>query len=139
MFSVSNTFDLFVRPQSLILRLILARMPKSYNPDVDPDPERWLPRWERSTFKHKKQKRGQIGKVLDLNYKLFILVVNPVNVMKSISVLRLCNKCFIIQGFIIKNVSSSKNTSVLINVCNKCFIVQGVMEIFIFFLNFLSV
>eukprot|EP00112_Aurelia_sp_Birch-Aquarium-sp1_P018323 Seg4357.1 transcript_id=Seg4357.1/GoldUCD/mRNA.D3Y31 product="Signal recognition particle subunit SRP72" protein_id=Seg4357.1/GoldUCD/D3Y31 len=36
------------------------RMPKSYNPDVDPDPERWLPRWERSTFKHRKQKRGQI-------------------------------------------------------------------------------
>ncbi|XP_065071058.1 signal recognition particle subunit SRP72-like [Rhopilema esculentum] len=38
------------------------RMPKSYNPDVDPDPERWLPRWERSTFKHKKQKRGQLAR-----------------------------------------------------------------------------
>eukprot|EP00794_Sanderia_malayensis_P005626 gene5626-6322_t len=38
------------------------RMPKEYNPDVDPDPERWLPRWERSTFKHKKQKRGQISR-----------------------------------------------------------------------------
>jgi len=35
-----------------------GRMPKSFDPEVDPDPERWLPRWERSTFKHKKQKRG---------------------------------------------------------------------------------
>jgi signal recognition particle subunit SRP72 len=31
---------------------------KKIDPEVDPDPERWLPRWERSTFKHKKQKRG---------------------------------------------------------------------------------
>lgn len=38
------------------------RLPKNYNPDVDPDPERWLPRWERSTFKHRKQKRGQISR-----------------------------------------------------------------------------
>merc|ERR1711962_1030743 len=35
-----------------------GKLPKNYNPDVDPDPERWLPRWERSTFKHKKTKRG---------------------------------------------------------------------------------
>merc|ERR1712168_1629697 len=35
-----------------------GKLPKNYNPEVDPDPERWLPRWERSTFKHKKQKRG---------------------------------------------------------------------------------
>merc|ERR1712154_459375 len=41
-----------------------GRLPKNYNPDADPDPERWLPRWERSTFKHKKVKRGinTIGK-----------------------------------------------------------------------------
>ncbi|XP_057307237.1 signal recognition particle subunit SRP72-like [Hydractinia symbiolongicarpus] len=41
-----------------------GKLPKNYNPDVDPDPERWLPRWERSTFKHKKAKRGTntIGK-----------------------------------------------------------------------------
>ena len=43
----------------------LGKLPKNYNPDVDPDPERWLPRWERSTFKHKKQKRGAntVGKI----------------------------------------------------------------------------
>jgi signal recognition particle subunit SRP72 len=41
-----------------------GKLPKNYNPDVDPDPERWLPRWERSTFKHKKTKRGMnaVGK-----------------------------------------------------------------------------
>lgn len=35
-----------------------GKLPKNYNSEVDPDPERWLPRWERSTFKHKKAKRG---------------------------------------------------------------------------------
>lgn len=35
-----------------------GRLPKNFDSEVDPDPERWLPRWERSTFKHKKQKRG---------------------------------------------------------------------------------
>jgi len=35
-----------------------GKLPKNYNPEVDPDPERWLPRWERSTFKPKRQKRG---------------------------------------------------------------------------------
>ena len=46
----------------------LGKLPKNYNPDVDPDPERWLPRWERSTFKHKKQKRGAntVGKILQI-------------------------------------------------------------------------
>jgi len=41
-----------------------GKLPKFYNADQDPDPERWLPRWERSTYKHKKQKRGQanVGK-----------------------------------------------------------------------------
>merc|ERR1712142_839863 len=41
-----------------------GKLPKNYNPEVDPDPERWLPRWERSTFKHKKTKRGMnaVGK-----------------------------------------------------------------------------
>lgn len=40
-----------------------GKLPKNYNPDVDPDPERWLPRWERSTFKHKKSKRNPgVGK-----------------------------------------------------------------------------
>jgi len=35
-----------------------GKLPKNYNCEVDPDPERWLPRYERSTFKHKKAKRG---------------------------------------------------------------------------------
>ncbi|RWS29899.1 nucleolar protein 56-like isoform X1 [Leptotrombidium deliense] len=33
-------------------------LPKNYDPNVDPDPERWLPRWQRSTYKKKKDKRG---------------------------------------------------------------------------------
>lgn len=32
-------------------------LPKNYDPNVEPDPERWLPRWQRSTFKKKKDKR----------------------------------------------------------------------------------
>ncbi|XP_054167221.1 signal recognition particle subunit SRP72-like [Oppia nitens] len=40
------------------------KLPKNYDPKVEPDPERWLPRYERSTYKKKKDKRGQyaIGK-----------------------------------------------------------------------------
>lgn len=34
------------------------RFPKNYDPTVDPDPERWLPRYQRSTYKKKKDKRG---------------------------------------------------------------------------------
>eukprot|EP01111_Echinosteliopsis_oligospora_P011898 TRINITY_DN4023_c0_g2_i2.p1 TRINITY_DN4023_c0_g2~~TRINITY_DN4023_c0_g2_i2.p1 ORF type:complete len:623 (+),score=218.60 TRINITY_DN4023_c0_g2_i2:105-1973(+) len=37
------------------------RLPKNYDPKVKPDPERWLPKWQRSYFK-KKQKKNQIGK-----------------------------------------------------------------------------
>lgn len=32
-------------------------LPKNYDPTVDPDPERWLPRWQRSTTKKKSDKR----------------------------------------------------------------------------------
>lgn len=40
-----------------------GKLPKNYDPSVDPDPERWLPRRERSTYKKKKDKRGTaIGK-----------------------------------------------------------------------------
>ncbi|XP_015908172.2 signal recognition particle subunit SRP72 [Parasteatoda tepidariorum] len=40
-----------------------GKLPKNYDPTVDPDPERWLPRRERSTYKKKKDKRGGgIGK-----------------------------------------------------------------------------
>jgi len=37
------------------------KLPKNYDPSVAPDPERWLPKWERSSFK-KKQRRNQLGK-----------------------------------------------------------------------------
>lgn len=40
-----------------------GKLPKNYDPSVDPDPERWLPRRERSTYKKKKDKRGAaVGK-----------------------------------------------------------------------------
>lgn len=32
-------------------------LPKNYDPTVDPDPERWLPKWQRSTTKKKSDKR----------------------------------------------------------------------------------
>lgn len=40
-----------------------VRLPKNYNPDVLPDPERWLPRQERSTYKRKRKNRErEIGR-----------------------------------------------------------------------------
>ncbi|XP_076067032.1 signal recognition particle 72 [Oratosquilla oratoria] len=39
------------------------RMPKDYNPNVEPDPERWLPRWQRKGYRKKKDRRNKdIGK-----------------------------------------------------------------------------
>ena len=35
-----------------------GKLPKNYNSEVDPDPERWLPRRERSYFKGKRQKKA---------------------------------------------------------------------------------
>ena len=35
-----------------------GKLPKNYSNDVDPDPERWLPRRERSYYKGKRQKKG---------------------------------------------------------------------------------
>lgn len=39
-------------------------LPKSYDPSVDPDPERWVPRWQRAGFKRSKKdkKSGAVGK-----------------------------------------------------------------------------
>lgn len=40
-------------------------LPKNYDPTCDPDPERWLPKWQRSTFKNRKRDKrgaGAIGK-----------------------------------------------------------------------------
>ncbi|WAR22360.1 SRP72-like protein [Mya arenaria] len=40
-----------------------TKLPKNYNPDVAPDPERWLPRKERSYYRGKrKDKKKDIGK-----------------------------------------------------------------------------
>ena len=33
------------------------RLPKNFDKNVAPDPERWLPKWERSTYKKRKDKR----------------------------------------------------------------------------------
>ena len=42
---------------------MIGYMPKNYDPAVTPDPERWLPMRERSTYKAKrKNKKGGIGK-----------------------------------------------------------------------------
>ncbi|XP_022250049.1 signal recognition particle subunit SRP72-like [Limulus polyphemus] len=38
-----------------------GKLPKNYDPNVDPDPERWLPRRERSTYKKRKDRRGAGG------------------------------------------------------------------------------
>jgi len=39
------------------------RLPKNYDPNTDPDPERWLPLYERSTFRKKKDRRNKdVGK-----------------------------------------------------------------------------
>jgi len=37
------------------------RLPKNINPSVTPDPERWLPKWQRSYYK-KKQKKNVLAK-----------------------------------------------------------------------------
>ncbi|RZF44904.1 hypothetical protein LSTR_LSTR015570 [Laodelphax striatellus] len=40
-----------------------GKLPKNYDANCDPDPERWLPRHERSTFRKKKDRRNKdIGK-----------------------------------------------------------------------------
>ena len=40
------------------------RLPKTFDPNVQPDPERWLPKWERSAFKksRKKKDKHDVGK-----------------------------------------------------------------------------
>lgn len=35
-------------------------LPKNYNANEQPDPERWLPRYERSTYRKKKDKKGAL-------------------------------------------------------------------------------
>ena len=40
-----------------------GKLPKHYNPDIPPDPERWLPRWERSRGRGgRKRKHVMVGK-----------------------------------------------------------------------------
>jgi hypothetical protein len=38
-----------------------GKLPKNYNSEVDPDPERWLPKRERSYYKGKRQKKIAVG------------------------------------------------------------------------------
>ena len=35
-----------------------GKLPKNYNAEVDPDPERWIPKRERTYYKGKRQKKG---------------------------------------------------------------------------------
>lgn len=35
-----------------------GKLPKNYNSEVDPDPERWIPKRERTYYKGKRQKKG---------------------------------------------------------------------------------
>ena len=50
------------------LFIILAKLPKNYDPDVIPDAERWLPRRERSYYRGKrKDKKRDIGKKFLMN------------------------------------------------------------------------
>ncbi|XP_022654998.1 signal recognition particle subunit SRP72-like isoform X2 [Varroa destructor] len=54
-----------------------TKLPKNYDPNIVPDPERWLPRWERSTFKKRgrrareaaigKGSQGAVGNVAELD------------------------------------------------------------------------
>ena len=37
--------------------LLYRHLPKNYNPDVDPDPERWLPRRERTGYRKTRKER----------------------------------------------------------------------------------
>lgn len=36
-----------------------GKLPKSYNADVPPDPERWLPKYERSNYRRKRDRRAK--------------------------------------------------------------------------------
>lgn len=49
---------------SFFLKTFLGKLPKNYDPNVTPDPERWLPMRERSYYRGKKKgkKKDQIGK-----------------------------------------------------------------------------
>uniref|UniRef100_A0A915IYA0 Signal recognition particle SRP72 subunit RNA-binding domain-containing protein n=1 Tax=Romanomermis culicivorax TaxID=13658 RepID=A0A915IYA0_ROMCU len=66
------------------------KLPQKYDPNIPPDPERWLPKYERSTYRKRKDKRakdrdigrGTQGAVSDKSrsltaYLCFILVVTP--------------------------------------------------------------
>ncbi|KAH3785075.1 hypothetical protein DPMN_163158 [Dreissena polymorpha] len=53
---------IFNRKNLVFSLIFLAKLPKNYNPDVTPDPERWLPRRERSYYRGKrKDKKKDIG------------------------------------------------------------------------------
>lgn len=41
-----------------VLTTYSGKLPKNYNSEVDPDPERWIPKRERTYYKGKRQKKG---------------------------------------------------------------------------------
>lgn len=47
----------------IVLSGFTGKLPKNYNSEVDPDPERWIPKRERTYYKGKRQKKGaSVGK-----------------------------------------------------------------------------
>ncbi|XP_043228292.1 signal recognition particle subunit SRP72-like isoform X2 [Amphibalanus amphitrite] len=51
--------DALIQNQNKKRKKKKPKLPKNYNPKVKPDPERWLPRRERSTFKQRKRRRNE--------------------------------------------------------------------------------
>ena len=56
--SPESAGDALIQKQNKKRKKKKPKLPKNYNPKVKPDPERWLPRRERSTYKQKKRRRG---------------------------------------------------------------------------------
>lgn len=47
--NIPNFFSLQIKKKTIKKRK--KKLPKNYNPNVDPDPERWLPKKERTGLK----------------------------------------------------------------------------------------
>ena len=57
--SPESAGDALLQKQNKKRKRKKPKLPKNYNPKVAPDPERWLPRRERSTFKQRKRRRNE--------------------------------------------------------------------------------
>ena len=51
-------FNLLYHNVNLFCLFFPGKLPKNYNSEVDPDPERWIPKRERTYYKGKRQKKG---------------------------------------------------------------------------------